>query len=443
MLAGLLSAPSRFAPTKDIERSRNRASLVVSAMLEENYLTTAEAREAVSRPAELSSEAASKAGGHFADWVLEEGPEFLTSKTTEDVSIVTTFDARIQKAADEALKHVFDTKVREGSRAQAAIVVMSPDGAVKAIVGGRNTRVAGQFNRATQALRQTGSAFKPIVYAAALESGYMPSHKVVDEPVTLHVPGSGAWRPGNYKDEYFGEITLTEALGRSANTVAAQLADIVGRPRVAAIARDLGIRSELSEGPAYALGASEATLMEMTGAYAGILGGGRSVHPHGLLEIRRRSDGEMLMKRSPRTSERAISEETALRMTYMLFRAVEDGTGRRALLDGRQAAGKTGTTQAARDAWFIGFTTDYVAGVWMGYDDNTPLTGVTGGGLPAEIWREAMVRIHEGIEPKELPMLASDSGPDLVADSSVPQEDGRDDPEGILGLISKLLSGKR
>lgn len=443
MLAGLLAAPSRYAPTRNIERSRKRAGLVVAAMRKEGYLSAAEATEALSRPAELSVEAANRAGGHFADWVMDAGPEFLTSKTTEDVNIATTFDVEVQKAADEALAHVFETKVRPGSRAQAAIVVMSPNGAVRAIVGGRKTETAGQFNRATQALRQTGSVFKPFVYLAALESGYRYDDLVVDEPVTIHVPGSGNWRPRNYKDEYSGEITLTEALGLSANSVAAKVSGAIGRPRIADIARKLGIKSTLVDGPAFALGASEATLLEMTSAYAGILKGGRTVNPYGLMNISRRTDGTLIMERSELPVHHAISRDSARQLTYMLYQAVEEGTGKRAKLVGWQVAGKTGTTQAARDAWFIGFSTDYVAGVWMGYDDNTPLTGVTGGGLPAEIWRETMTRIHSGREPGSLPMLNPEDRTERVADTTRVQPKEREERKGIVGLIERLLGAER
>ena len=405
MLAGLLAAPSIYSPTRDIARSHRRANLVIDRMRKQGYLTSVEAAVARANPAKLSQAANDRAGGYFADWIMESGPTFLTWSAIEDFEIRTTYDRRIQNAVDSALTHVFDTKVRAGSRAQAAVVVMSRDGAVRAMIGGRKVDAAGVFNRATQALRQTGSLFKPFVYAAALESGFNFDDRIVDKPVTYNIRGSGPWSPRNYGGEYLGEISLTEGLAQSVNTVAVQLSEQIGRGRVADIARRMGIGKQLAKGPAVALGASESTLLAMTSAYAGILGGGRSVQPFGVVDMRLKGNRETLIGRVDAGGEKVFSEDTAQQLTYMMRRVVTDGTGRRAMISGREVAGKTGTTQEARDAWFIGFSADYVAGVWMGYDDNTPLTGVTGSGLPAEIWREVMLRIHEGIPPKPLPMI--------------------------------------
>jgi 1A family penicillin-binding protein len=404
MIAGLLTAPSSLAPTNNLKRSQDRAATVLRLMNEQGYLSAEETRYAQSNPAELSEAAEARAGGYFADWVMDTVPSFLGDQTTEDVVIRTTLDQRLQAAVEEAMKHVFATKVREGSKAQAAIVVMSADGAVRAMVGGRKTRVSGVFNRATQAKRQTGSAFKPFVYATALELGYSPLDMVLDAPYCLNIPGSGEWCPQNYTRKYYGEITLTQALRDSLNVPAVKISEAVGRDLVRRVAGDFGIDNKMAEGPALALGASESTLLEMTGAYAGILNGGSSVTPYGLTSLSLVEDTEPLMGTSGGMGERVIRPEAARQLVWMMEKVISEGTGRRAQIPGWQAAGKSGTTQAARDAWFIGFTADYVAGVWMGYDDNTPLTGVTGGGLPAEIWHEAMVRVHEGLEPKPLPM---------------------------------------
>lgn len=405
MLAGLLKAPTRYAPTNNLQRSQDRALTVLKLMAEQDYLTSAEAAQARENPAVLSRAAKARAGGYFADWVMSSGPSFLTRDTTEDVMIRTTLDARIQKSAEDALAHIFENKVRAGSKAQAAIVVMSADGAVRAMVGGRQTKVSGAFNRATQALRQTGSTFKPFVFAAALDLGYSPNDFVLDEPLTIDIPGSGPWSPKNYGDKYFGRVTLTEALMRSLNTATVRVSESVGRDNVRKIATDFGIRNDLAAGPALALGASESTLIEMTGAYAGILNGGRSVTPYGLIELRLQGDSEALMRQEGGLGERVISKVAAGGLIYMMNQVVKNGTGQRAKLEDRQVAGKTGTTQKARDAWFIGFSADYVTGVWMGYDDNTPLKGVTGGGLPASIWHETMTRVHKGVSPKPLPMI--------------------------------------
>ncbi|KUJ85372.1 glycosyl transferase [Ruegeria marisrubri] len=404
MLAGLLVAPTRYAPTNNLQRSQNRANVVIGLMEDQGYLTAAQARDARNNPAQLSEAAAARAGGYFADWVMASGPEFFTRNTTEDVVIRTTLDQRIQAAAEEALKFIFQEKVKPGSKAQAAIVVMSADGAVRAMVGGRKTRVSGAFNRATQALRQTGSSFKPFVYATALELGYSPLDTVVDEPYCEMIPGSGQWCPKNYTNKHYGRVTLTRALRDSLNVPAVKVANIAGLDNVRTVASGFGIDSDLASGPALALGVSESTLIEMTGAYAGILNGGSSVEPYGLTELKLLGDDQPLMVTTTGIGERVIRTDAAQQLIWMMEKVVSEGSGKRAALPGWQVAGKTGTTQAARDAWFIGFTADYVAGVWMGYDDNTPLSGVTGGGLPAEIWHETMMRVTEGMTPTPLPM---------------------------------------
>ena len=374
-------------------------------MHDQGYLTQAQTDEAHAHPARLSEAAQTKSGGFFADWVMESGPGFLTKDTTEDVIIRTTLDQRIQKASEEAVSYVFDNKLKSGSKAQTAVVVMSADGAVRGMVGGRKTEAAGAFNRATQALRQTGSAFKPFVYAAALDLGWSPSDYVEDTPMTIKIRGSGPWSPQNYDRKYKGVITLTQALRESRNIPAVRVSEAVGRDLVRKVAGEFGVAQKMADGPALALGASESTLIDMTGAYAGILNGGSAVKPYGMVDVRLQGDNEPLFDQEGGIGERVISEDAAKLLTYMMNQVIENGTGGRARLKGRPAAGKTGTTQAARDAWFVGFTADYVVGVWMGYDDNTPLSGVTGGSLPAEIWHEVMVRVNEGLPVRELPMI--------------------------------------
>ena len=447
MLAGLLKAPTRYAPTANLKRSQDRAAVVLGLMRDQSYLTDAQYQDALANPARLSKAASARAGGYFADWVMESGPAFLTSDTTEDVIIRTTLDQHLQKSAEDALKQIFTTRLKDGSKAQAAIVVMSADGAVRAMVGGRDSQVSGAFNRATQAKRQTGSTFKPFVYAAALDMGWNLNTIVEDAPLTIHVPGSGDWSPKNYDKGYRGPITLTEALTHSVNTATVRVSEAVGRNAVREVANNFGFEADLAEGPALALGVSETTLLEMTGAYAGILNGGTSVRPYGMVELRLQGEDSALAGQEGGMGERVISDEAARELTYMMYQVIENGTGRRARLDGRQAAGKTGTTQAARDAWFIGFTADYVTGVWMGYDDNTPLTGVTGGGLPAEIWHEVMARVEDGVPPTPLPManpgdyvMQPDYGvyPD-TRPLPQPTQPGRQRPSGTEGFLVDLL----
>ncbi|MDP7150446.1 MAG: transglycosylase domain-containing protein [Paracoccaceae bacterium] len=443
LLAGLLVAPSRYAPTNNLTRSQNRAGVIIDLMEAQGLLSATDAAIAKQIPAVLSEAAEAQAGGYFADWVMAYGPDYLTQSTTEDVIIQTTLDQSMQAAAEEAMAQIIEERLDEDSKAQVAIVVMSADGAVRAMVGGRRTKVAGAFNRVTQAKRQTGSAFKPFVYGAALEMGYRYNDIVVDEPITINIPGSGDWSPSNYTNENYGEVTLTDALRNSLNIPAVKVSETVGRDAVRQIATDFGLRGPLAEGPALALGASEATLINMTGAFAGILNGGSSVQPYGLLELRLAGDDVPLMGKGGGIGERVLRESVAQELIYMMRQVVTRGSGKRANLPDREVAGKTGTTQAARDAWFIGFTADYVAGVWMGYDDNTPLTGVTGGSLPAEIWKATMERIHENVPVRPLPMMRPEEelpgrafGDEIIETQPEPDND-----PVLIQILRDLLGG--
>ena len=422
MLAGLLKAPSTYAPTSNIQRSRDRAGVVLGLMEAQGYLSTSATQYARTNPAGLSEAAEAKAGGFFADWVMSSGPSFFTENTTEDVVIRTTLDQRIQQAAEDAVTWVFENKVREGSTAEAAVIVMSADGAVRAMVGGRPSDELNFFNRATQAQRQTGSVFKPFVYATALELGFSPLDLIDDSPLAIDIPGSGTWEPKNYDREFKGPVTLTQAMAESRNIPAVIMSEEVGREAVRTVAAGFGIESDLAAGPALALGVSESTLVEMTGAYAGILNGGSSVTPFGLIELRLAGESEPLMENSGvGIGERVINENAARQLTWMMTQVVQNGTGGRAQVDGWEVAAKTGTTQSSRDAWFIGFTGDYVTGVWIGNDDNSPLRNVTGGSLPADIWRETMTRVTDGWQPTRLPLTvpAGASSAGLIQDSGI------------------------
>lgn len=445
MLAGLLKAPSRYAPTANLKRAQDRAAVIIGLMEDQGYLTKAEADDALAHPAELSQAAAQNAGGAFADWVMEGTPSYLGNDTTEDVVIQTTMDQRIQAAAEQALATVFDTKVKSDSKAQAAIIVMSADGAVRAMVGGRNTgsSPAGAFNRATQALRQTGSSFKPFVYAAALDLGWSPYDYVDDSPLTINIKGSGPWTPQNYDHEFKGMIPLYVALRESRNIPAVRVSEAVGREAVRSVAQGFGLQSDLALGPALALGASEATLLEMTGAYAGILNGGSSVTPYGIESLTLKGENQPLVGKSGGMGERVVSQNAAGQLIWMMQQVIAQGTGTRARLDGHDAAGKTGTTSEARDAWFIGFTADYVTGVWMGYDDNTPLAGVTGGGLPAEIWHEVMTRVEDGLPSTPLPMVVPEpKAPPAAAAPAQPGAPQVPAKDPIAAILQDILGRK-
>lgn len=436
MLAGLLTAPSALAPTANLKRSQDRAATVLRLMYDQGYLSEAEMRQYQADPAVLADDAQQLGGGYFADWVMQSGPDFFTRDTTEDVVIETTLDQRIQRVTAAAVDRIFAEKVKSGSKAQVAVVVMSADGAVRGMVGGRDTDATGLFNRASQAVRQTGSAFKPFVYATALELGYSPLDTVEDAPYCLNIPGSGQWCPENYSRRHYGVVTLTEALKKSLNVPAVKVSETVGRDLVIRVARDFGIYRELTDSPALALGASEATLLEMTGAYAGILNGGSSVTPYGLRVLRLKGQNDPLMGSGGGIGERVVREEAARQLVWMMHKVVTEGTGGRAALPDRQVAGKTGTSTEARDAWFVGFTAEYVTGVWMGYDDNTPLTGVTGSGLPAEIWHEVMLGVEEGLPVQPLPM--SEPVPPKVPEPQ-PQPEPQDRRRQNQSILEQVL----
>ena len=403
MLAGLLKAPTRYAPTNNLKRAQERANLIIGLMESQMFLSTSEAKFARENPAVLSKIAQSRAGGYFADWVMASLPKYLTYETTEDVVITTTFDPIMQNTAEMAVRRVFKNQVSKRSKAQAAVIIMSPNGAVRAMVGGREESGTGLFNRATQALRQTGSSFKPIVYAAALEAGYSPNDIVNDEQITINLPGSNSWIPKNYSNTFSGEVTLTKAFSESLNIPAVKISEAVGRTSVSELGKKFGLLSDPTNGPAIALGTSEATLLDLVGAYATILNHGTKVEPFGWEKLQlKKNKNEILMGKSESPNMKVINQETAQDLIFMMSEVTKNGTGKRAKFPDWEIAGKTGTSQSARDAWFIGFSKYYIAGVWIGYDNNTPLQGVTGGGLPADIWRNIMEEIHSDLTPTPL-----------------------------------------
>lgn len=398
LLAALPKAPSRLDPTVNLDAARARAAQVLAAMEEAGYITATEHAEALAEPAEpvadTSDPNATSNWGHAFDMALTEAQR-LVPGDIPDLIIRTTLDPALARAANETVERVLSEQGEAANAGEAAIVLLAPDGAIRAFAGGRDYRDS-QFNRAVQAQRQPGSAFKPIVFAAALEAGYDPSSAVWDEPVDLE-----GWTPQNFSGSYRGLVTLQEALKRSINTVAVQVADEVGIGRIVEMGHRLGIRSDLPELPAIALGAAEVNLVELTAAYSVFANDGERRAPYFILSITN-SRGDVLYEHRNPGAERALETDTAQAMSTMLQDVVMTGTGRRAALPGRASAGKTGTSQSFRDAWFIGYTADYTAGVWVGNDDDSPMENVTGGGLPAEIWRDFMVRVHEGMPARAL-----------------------------------------
>ena len=408
MLASLLSAPSRYAPTNNLKRAQERSKIVIRSMANQNFLTKSQVRHALQKPAILSRNANLDIGSYFADWVMSQAPNSLTLNTTEDILINTTFDPRVQIAVNDTVDEIFDTKIRKDSMAEVAVVVMLPNGEVVAMLGGRNSgNLTGQFNRATHSTRQPGSAFKPFIYAAALELGYSPNYMLDDKPMEFWDSNSKVYLPKNYRNQYFGNISLTKALAESANSVAVQLASKVGLETVKDVAQKFGIKSSIGSNLAVALGSSEVSLIDLTSSYAGFLNRGERVDPIGWYDLRLRDSSEIIMKSKTVPGEKAIGVHSSKALITMLKQVILSGTGKEAQILDWDIAGKTGTSQNARDAWFVGFTSKYIAGVWVGYDDNTPLRGVTGGNIPAQIWNQIMYKIHLN-KPKDLPTIDPD-----------------------------------
>jgi penicillin-binding protein 1A len=382
VLAGLIRSPSQLAPTHNPEAARRRADAVLSAMVGAGYLDAGRAAAARDHPAELALPPDSEPGqNYFADTAAGELRRLIGTPPLE-LSADTTLDLHLQQAAERVVQKFLG---QEGARrhvGQAALVALAPDGAVLALVGGRD-HAQSQFNRAVQAHRQAGSLFKIFVYLAAFGSGYTPDSIVVDQPVTI-----GDWEPKNFEDGYRGPITLRTAFAQSINTVSVQLTQAVGVERVIDMARSLGIKTELPPVPSLALGSAEVTLLDMTAAMDAIAVDAKSIEPYTIRRIRavtRASNQASLYMRPDTVIEKPTWNRNAL--VQLLERVVASGTGR-AARPGRRAAGKTGTTQDYRDAWFVGFTSNIVVGVWVGNDDNSPMDGVVGGDLPARIWRD-------------------------------------------------------
>ncbi|KIL97381.1 Multimodular transpeptidase-transglycosylase [Paramagnetospirillum magnetotacticum MS-1] len=437
VLAGLLKAPSRYSPLNDPEASRKRTSDVLSNMVKAGYIDqkTADtvqvtgAAQLVRRPI--------PAGRYFADWVMGNLDQF-GEVAGKDIVVHTTLDISLQRKVEADLKTMITGPGAKANASQGAVVVMSPDGAIRALTGGKDYDDS-QFNRATQGLRQPGSSFKPFVYLTAVEMGRSPDDEVEDKPIRL-----GNWSPGNYTGKYLGPITLRQALAESVNTVAVRLVEEVGPGRVIATARRLGITSDLRNDATLALGTSEVSLLEMTTAYAAFANGGYGVTSFGVSHITDPS-GKVLFQRQGGGFGQVISASALARMHDMMSAVINQGSGKAARLD-RPAAGKTGTTQDYRDAWFMGFTADYVTGVWLGNDDyRIEMKKVTGGGLPAQLWKQVMVAAHRGLpaRPLRTPEIPTEPGAetgvgDFVAGAA---QAAGDAARGIGGAIDDLLKG--
>ena len=392
MLATLTRAPSVFSPRRDLAKAQMRGRQVLLAMVDTGAITRAQAQAAIAAPAVVADRGTINARNFYLDTAADEALRKAAidgKEPASDLIVHTTLDRTIEDAARNAALGVLRKSGKRVHASEAAAVVMKPDGAVVALLGGTDYAES-TFNRATQAHRQPGSAFKAFVYLAALEAGLTPWDVRDDEPVDID-----GWTPTNFGGRSYGTLTLADALAHSVNTITANLAQEVGISTIVDAAERCGIQSPLAQNASLALGTSEVTPLELTTAYAAFASGGDAVEPYFVTEVDG-AGGRVLYQRKVTEPQRIIAEHVDKDLTAMLYRVVTSGTGRAAALAGHEAAGKTGTTQDYRDAWFVGFTADYVASVWIGNDDSSPMRGVTGGSLPAEIWRRMMTVAERG-----------------------------------------------
>jgi penicillin-binding protein 1A len=399
MLAGLVQSPSRLAPSHNPDGAQRRAAVVVADMAEQNMITADAAKLALAHPARAVQQAGGGSVNYVADWVMD-AVDDLIGKVDQDIVVQTTIDPNLQSAAEQALDDTLNQKGEKFNIGQGAVVAMTPDGVVRALVGGRNYSES-QFNRAIDAKRQPGSAFKPFVYLTALERGLTPDTVREDAPITVK-----GWKPENFEHDYAGPVTLTQALANSLNTVSVRLTLESGPEAVVRTAYRLGITSMLEPNASIALGTSEVSPLELVSAYATFANGGLAVSPH-VIERIRSGDGKMLYDRAQPPLGRVVDARYVAMMNTMMHETLVSGTARSASLPGWQAAGKTGTSQDFRDAWFIGYTAHLVTGIWLGNDDNTPTKKAVGGGLPVEIWSRFMKVAHQGTPPSGLPGLST------------------------------------
>ena len=409
MLAGLFKAPSKFSPNVNLPAARARANVVLDNLVDAGFMTEGQVFGARRNPATPVDRRDDRAPNYYLDWAFDQVKQLVDTfpkSMTERVFVVrTALDVNLQRAADSAVENSLRQYGQEYHAGQAAAVLMDVDGSVRAMVGGRDYG-ASQFNRATDAMRQPGSSFKPYVYSTALEHGMKPSSIVVDAPICI-----GNWCPHNYGHGYGGSMTLITALTHSINTIAVRLSVVVGdgnaklgRARIIKTAHDMGITTPLPDTPSLPIGADAVKLIDHVGAYGTFPNLGMKVVPHAILEVRT-GDGKLVWRydRDGPKPKRVLPDHVASDMIKMMNSVVENGTGRRARLDGIAAAGKTGTTNAYRDAWFMGYTGNFVCGVWFGNDDYTSTNRMTGGSLPAMTWHSIMDYAHQGIEIKQLP----------------------------------------
>jgi len=395
MLAGSVKAPAKYNPLADPDASQARAQVVLRAMQEADFIDAATREAAETTRARIVRGTATPGSGYFADWMMAQIPGYV-GDTQQPLVVETSFDLDAQAQAERAVTAGLQAEGEKYNASQAVLVAMTPDGAVRAMVGGASYAQS-PYNRATDAQRQPGSAFKPFVYLTAFERGRKPTDVMTDGPVDIH-----GWKPGDYEGRYQGEVTLRRAFAISSNSVAAQLTAEVGPRNVARTAKRLGIETPLDANASLALGTSVVTPLELTQAYVPFANGGQAVAAYGIVSIRTR-DGKLLWRRQGSELGAVVTPEYLGEMLDLMTDVVSYGTGKAGRLDGRPSAGKTGTSQEFRDAWFVGFSADLVCGVWVGNDDNAPMDHATGGMLPARIFKTFMEGAEQGLPPRPLP----------------------------------------
>jgi penicillin-binding protein 1A len=412
MLAGLFKAPSKFSPLVNLPAARARANVVLDNLVEAGFMTEGQVYGARRNPATPIDRKQEDSPNYYLDWAFDEMRKLVDTfpKTVTDSFFVvrTAIDPNLQRYAEREVESALRQYGHDYGASQSAAVIADLDGGVRAMVGGRDYG-ASQFNRAVDALRQPGSSFKPYVYATALASGqFTPQTIVVDSPVCI-----GNWCPHNYSGGYSGSMTLTQAITNSVNIIPVKLSIALGdgnpklgRAKIVQTARNFGIWTPLPDTPSLPIGADEVNPLEHAVAYATFPNLGKAVTPHAALEVRT-GTGELVWRfdRDGKRPEQVIAPKVALDMIMMMNSVVQNGTGRRAQLDGVQVAGKTGTTNGWRDAWFVGYTGNFCGAVWMGNDDYTPTKRMTGGTIPALIWHNIMTYAHQGVELRPLPGL--------------------------------------
>ncbi len=425
MLAGLFKAPSHFSPLANLPAARARANVVLDNLVDAGFMTEGQVYGARRNPATPIDRSEEDSPNYYLDWAFDEMRKlvdtFPKSLNERFFVVRTALDPNLQHYAEREVESAMRQYGHDYGASQTAVVIADLDGAVRAMIGGRDYG-ASQFNRAVDAMRQPGSSFKPYVYATALANGFTPQSIVVDSPVCI-----GNWCPHNYAGRYSGSITLTQAITNSINVIPIKLSIALGngnpklgRAMIVQTARNFGIWTPLPDTPSLPIGADEVNMLEHAVAYATFPNLGKAVAPHAALEVRT-GNGELIWRfdRDGKRPEQVISPQVALEMVGMMNSVVQNGTGRRAQLDGIPAAGKTGTTNSWRDAWFVGYTGNFVGAVWMGNDDFSPTKRMTGGTVPAMVWHNIMAYAHQGIELRPLPGLPPPQHAPTVADAAL------------------------